>query len=345
MPPPHPALARERWPRARCGVNVRTSKPQLQRARERSTAASRRGLETTQSPSGVVRHPEFSSASRRPSARGLAAPVHRAARTLPSLAARPGRASRSFERVHSIGESPRSIHGCRRRNSPLTGPASRSVATRGSSRASRALAPATNEALLDERLQRIEVRIADVLRSDQREAADEDGEAPEDLLLLGRKEVVAPLDRRAQRLLPRVGVAASRQRSRRWRALEDLLRGERPRARGGQLDREREVVETAAELGDASSGSKSPSCAGASLKSSTASASRSGGTGYSSSPGRAGAPAGHEHVRLGQARNQPPTSERRLDHLLEVVDQEQQLPLGDVLGEPVLTPSVCAIAR
>ena len=34
---------------------------------------------------------------------------------------------------------------------------------------------------------------------------------------------------------------------------------------------------------------------------------------------------------------------RRVDHLLEVVEQEQQLPLADVLGEAVLGAEVCAI--
>ena len=65
------------------------------------------------------------------------------------------------------------------------------------------------------------------------------------------KQVVRPRDRRAQRLLARVGVATAGEEVEPLREpLEDLGRGERPRARGCQLNRERERVEAGAELGD-----------------------------------------------------------------------------------------------
>ena len=52
-------------------------------------------------------------------------------------------------------------------------------------------------------LQDVEVGLlGDVLGGGQREPADEDGEAREELLLLRLQEVVAPLDRRAERPLP-----------------------------------------------------------------------------------------------------------------------------------------------
>jgi hypothetical protein len=60
-----------------------------------------------------------------------------------------------------------------------------------------ALARVAEEALVDERLQRVEVRFADLLGGFQRAAAGEDGKPPEKRLLLRGEKVVAPLDRRA----------------------------------------------------------------------------------------------------------------------------------------------------
>ena len=48
-------------------------------------------------------------------------------------------------------------------------------------------------------------------------------------------------------------------------------------------------------------------------------------------------------VRLGQASTSAGELGRGLDHLLQVVEEEQHLALADVLGETVLGPSVCAI--
>ena len=88
----------------------------------------------------------------------------------------------------------------------------------------------------------------------ERAAAGEDGEAGEEPLLVRDKEVVAPLDRRPERLLAGVGVAAALQEIEALReAIEDLRRGERLRAGGRELDGERQVVEPRAEL------SRSPS--------------------------------------------------------------------------------------
>ncbi len=77
------------------------------------------------------------------------------------------------------------------------------------------------------------------------------GEAVAELALLGREEVVRPLDRGAQRLLARVGVAGRpEQIEAAAEALEDLVGPEHGGAGGGELDRERQVVEPAAELRD-----------------------------------------------------------------------------------------------
>ena len=61
--------------------------------------------------------------------------------------------------------------------------------------------PAAEQALGEERLERVQVGPADRLRRLDREASSEDREAPEELLLRGDEELVAPLDRGAQRLL------------------------------------------------------------------------------------------------------------------------------------------------
>ena len=96
------------------------------------------------------------------------------------------------------------------------------------------------------------VAAADGLGGVERAAAVEDGEAREERLLVGAEQVVAPVDRRAERLLARGQVA--------WAAGEEVeallepgeqrLRREQLRAGGGELDREREAVEADADLGD-----------------------------------------------------------------------------------------------
>ncbi len=72
----------------------------------------------------------------------------------------------------------------------------------------------------------------------------------------GLQEVVRPLDRRAQRLLSRLGVAAaSEQVEPTAEPLEELLAREHHGSRRGELERERQVVEPLAEQVDASSAS------------------------------------------------------------------------------------------
>ena len=74
-----------------------------------------------------------------------------------------------------------------------------------------ALAGVADEALHDERLQGVEIRAGDPLRRLEGAAAGEDGQAGEEALLSARQQVVAPLDRGAQRLLARLCVAATLQ--------------------------------------------------------------------------------------------------------------------------------------
>ncbi len=82
----------------------------------------------------------------------------------------------------------------------------------------------------------------------ERAAAGEDGEPGEEPLLVRVQEVVRPLDRRAQRLLSRLGVAAaSEQVEPGAEPFEELVAGEHHRSRRGKLERERQVVEALAE--------------------------------------------------------------------------------------------------
>ena len=93
---------------------------------------------------------------------------------------------------------------------------------------------------------------ADRLGGLERAAADEDGEPREERLLVRPEQRVAPVDRRAQRLLARgqVARAAGEQVEALLEPGEQRLRREQLRARGRQLDRERQAVEPDADLGD-----------------------------------------------------------------------------------------------
>ena len=77
-------------------------------------------------------------------------------------------------------------------------------------------------------------------------AAAEDGEPGKQLLFVVVEEVVAPGDRRTQRGVARVGVAAALEQVEPLRdPLEQLLGAEELDACRGQLDREREPIKTA----------------------------------------------------------------------------------------------------
>ena len=114
-----------------------------------------------------------------------------------------------------------------------------------------------DEALVDERLRDVEVGVRHRLGREQRPAAGEHGEPRERLLLVGVEQVVAPLDRRAQGLLPRVDAAAGLQHVEPAREAVEQLRGrEHAHARGRELERERQLLEPRAERGNAVGGSE-----------------------------------------------------------------------------------------
>ena len=124
-----------------------------------------------------------------------------------------------------------------------------------------------------------------------------------------------------------------RSRSRRCaEPLEDLRRAERPRAGGGELDRQGQAVEAAAELGDLVRR----------LELGT-SAEEIDGLGLGERRHRVldlplhaqELARGDEQREVRAGAEQRGELRRCVDHLLEVVDDEQQLPLADVLGEAV----------
>jgi len=90
----------------------------------------------------------------------------------------------------------------------------------------------------------------DALSGLDREAATEDAQAQEQLLLERAKQLEAPRDRRLERLLPGRRVARSGQGQPVAQAREQLLGAQQTESRCGQLDRERHPFETAADLGD-----------------------------------------------------------------------------------------------
>ena len=156
-------------------------------------------------------------------------------------------------------------------------------------------------------------------------------------LLLGREQVVAPLDCGAQCLLAGIGVAAALQEVESLgEPLQDLLsvRGlscARPRARrraaGRRGGRRARRSPRLARAGSARRRARRPR------------GEASGGTAYSTSPLNAQELAARdEQSQVGTGAEERRELGSNLDHVLEVVEQEQHLPLCDVLGEPVVRP-------
>ena len=141
--------------------------------------------------------------------------------------------------------------------------------------------PAADEALVDQRLHELEVGVGDLLGRLQRPAAAEDGECREQLPLPGSS---SSYDHSIVARSVCCRVSASRPPRRRSSRLPRRSRSccgrEERRAGGGELERERQVVEPLAELVQSSSGSKSGCAARARVtKSRRASARSSTGTG------------------------------------------------------------------
>ena len=143
-----------------------------------------------------------------------------------------------------------------------------------------------------------------------------------------------PLDRGAQRLLARFGVAAAlEQVETLGKPLEDLSRGERLRPRGGELDGERKVVEPGAQ------GSNLVAWLG--LRAIAEQRDRFGLGQWRHRVLDLALDAQQLTGRHEQREIRARAQERRklgccVDHLLEVVEQQQQLALADVPGKVVL---------
>ena len=111
---------------------------------------------------------------------------------------------------------------------------------------------AHEQALGDEPVERVEAGAGDRLGRLDGGAAGEHREAREARLLVVAEQRVAPVDRRAQRLLAggRVAGAGAERGERGVQALGDLAGREQPAAGGRQLDRERQPVDAPADLRD-----------------------------------------------------------------------------------------------
>src|SRR5262249_50434587 len=110
---------------------------------------------------------------------------------------------------------------------------------------------APGKALVDERLEALDVCAADALGRLECPAAAKDRERLEQPLLPGFEELVRPLDPPRQRSLWSLGAAAPpKQVEPVPEAVEQLRCRQERRARGRQLDRQREIVEAGTQLVD-----------------------------------------------------------------------------------------------
>ncbi len=198
-----------------------------------------------------------------------------------------------------------------------------------------AIVGVADEALLHEGLERVQIGIGHLLRGLERAPAGEDGQAREQPLLGGVEQLVRPLDRRAERPLARIGIPAALQEVEALREpLEDLRGRERSRTGRGELDRERHVVECPAERADRIVG---PLEAGAREE-------QRDGIGLGErlnfvldlSPNAEALSARREDGEVRTRFDQVGQRRRRLDHLLQVVEDEEHLAFADVIGDAVL---------
>ena len=108
------------------------------------------------------------------------------------------------------------------------------------------------QAVVEERSERVEVGAADLAERLQRTGACENRQPLEQRLLRSGQQVVAPLDRRPQRLMAngQVAVSCGQELERTGDPRQDLRRREEVAPGRRELDRERDSVEQAADLGD-----------------------------------------------------------------------------------------------
>ena len=170
------------------------------------------------------------------------------------------------------------------------------------------------------------------------EAAAEDRHAFEQTPLLLIEEVVAPFDRRAQRLLPGINPAAGLQQVEPLgEPVEKLIGREGGDASGGELKGKRKVVEPRADLFDDRAGFE-PRISrarpgGEELRRILRLEGRDGIGLLAGQPQQL--PARHEKPKLRAGGEQPREVVGRIDQVLEVVEDEQESTVGDSFGEAV----------
>ena len=180
-------------------------------------------------------------------------------------------------------------------------------------------------------VQRVQVGVADALGRFQRAAPGEHREPGEEPLLLLGEELVAPLDRGPERPLARLGVAAADEQIEPLReSLQDLAWAEHARSRRGQLDGERQIVQAAAELDDLRArlqtgpGTEELDRLGVGQR-------RHRVVDLAADPQQL--PARHQEAEVWAGLEQLAEPGRGFHHLLEVVQQQEQLAPADVLGQ------------
>ena len=197
-----------------------------------------------------------------------------------------------------------------------------------------ALVRMAQQALVDKRLQRVQVCVADALGRFHRAAACEHREPGEEPLLLVGEELIAPLDGGPQRPLARVGVAATPQQIEPLReSFQDLARAEHARSRRGQLDGQGQIVQAGAELCDllarlqTGAGTEELDRLGAGQR-------RHRVVDLAADPQQL--PARHQEAEIRARLDQRAEHRRGFHHLLEVVQQQEQLTFANMLGQAVL---------
>ena len=145
-----------------------------------------------------------------------------------------------------------------------------------------------------------------------------------------------PLDRRAKRVLARIRIAAAFQEIEALgESVQDLRRGEHSGASSGELDGEREIVEAATELGGRLVRIE-PAPLTEKRYSLRLGEGRHGVVDFSAHAEQLAA--GHEQVEVRADLDKRREVGCDSDYLLQVVEQEQQLPLADVVDKAVRRP-------
>ena len=181
--------------------------------------------------------------------------------------------------------------------------------------------------------------LADLLRGREREAAAKTESRAKSSWTARIEQVVAPLDRRAQRALAlgRVARAARQERESRVEALEEPLGSEELRPRGRELDREREAVEAAADRLDRGVGCELAPDGTRPLDEERRRLARRERLEPILPLARhvQRRPARDEHAQPARGREDRADRRRRVEQVLEVVEEEQELPPAEEPGEVV----------